>query len=215
MGFKTILRSQSDFSWNLKKKSKVILSTENVFKGLNNGLSWTLMNWFGHRWFMNDCPSLFIGLFVLRLSLTWPWNNIFPNRETVTPHNLPPKPSFKALFIEPGAKDTSGVSSWGTARKTWPRGTSHETIEGVDKAGHEGPTGPWYWQGVYTITMVMVSTLVCLLSEVSISSPKLTKADIVRVVQAILARWPVYLQIHRGCIDEHLWDKSVCLYRLV
>lgn len=61
-------------------------------------------------------------------------------------------------------------------------------IEGVDKAGHEGPTGPWYWQGVHTIAMVMVSTLVCLLSEVSLSPLKLTKADIVGVALCILAR---------------------------
>lgn len=55
-------------------------------------------------------------------------------------------------------------------------------------AGHEGPTGPWYWQGVPTIAIVMVSTLVCLLAEVSLSPPKLTKADIVGVALRILAR---------------------------
>lgn len=61
-------------------------------------------------------------------------------------------------------------------------------MEGVDKAGHERPTGPWYRQGVHTIAMVMVSTLVCLLSEVRLSLPKLTKADIVAVDLGILAR---------------------------
>lgn len=65
-------------------------------------------------------------------------------------------------------------------------GTSHEIIEGVDKAGHEGPTGPWYWRGVHTIAMVMVSTPVCLLSEVSLSPPELTMVDIVGVALCVL-----------------------------
>lgn len=55
-------------------------------------------------------------------------------------------------------------------------------------AGHEGPTGPWYWQGVHTIAIVTVSTLVCLLAEVGLSPPKSTKADIVGVAHRILAR---------------------------
>lgn len=61
-------------------------------------------------------------------------------------------------------------------------------IQGVDKAGHEGPTGPRYWRGVRAIAMVIPSTPPCLLSEVSVNPPELTKADIVGVALAILAR---------------------------
>lgn len=61
-------------------------------------------------------------------------------------------------------------------------------IQGVDKAGHEGPAGPWYRRGVRAIAMAMLSTPACLLSEVSVNPPELTKADIVRVALAILAR---------------------------
>lgn len=60
---------------------------------------------------MVDLPSLFIGPFVVRLSLTCPCNNIFPNSDTVTPHNLSSlKPSSKGSFyrgLEP--EDTSGL----------------------------------------------------------------------------------------------------------
>lgn len=67
-------------------------------------------------------------------------------------------------------------------------GTFAETHTGLDEAGQEGPAGPWYWQGVRAIAMVMVSTLACLLSEVSVNPPQSTKADIVEVALAILAR---------------------------
>lgn len=67
-------------------------------------------------------------------------------------------------------------------------GTFGQTHTGLDKAGQEGPDGPWYWQGVRAIAMVMLSTPACLLSEVSANPPELTKADIVGVALAILAR---------------------------
>lgn len=67
-------------------------------------------------------------------------------------------------------------------------GTFGQTHTGVDEAGQEGPAGPWYWQGVRAIAMAMASTPACLLSEVSVNPPALTKADIVGVALAILAR---------------------------
>lgn len=143
----------------------------------------------------------------MRPNLTCPCNNICPNTGTVTPHNLP-KSSFKGLFIGPGAKDAPGLrpvsdlgsAPEGPAGKEPTYGDLPWTMQGVDKAGHEGPTGHRCWQGVHAIVMVTVSTLVCLLSEVRLSPPKLTKADIVGV--CILARWPVHLQKDPECVEE-------------
>lgn len=76
---------------------------------------------------------------------------------------------------------------------------------GADKAGHEGPTGPRYWQGVPAITMEMVFTLVCLLSEVSLGPSKLTKADIVWAGLRILAGCAdSFYEINLVCVDQFL-----------
>lgn len=160
---------------------------------------------------MNDLPSLFIELFVVRLSLTCPCNNIFPNRETVTPHNLSPWSPLSRVFYRARSQGHLWSQTWGQLLRGSREDLTYgdlpwNHIEGVDKAGREGSTGPWYWQGVHTITMVMVSTPVCLLSEVSLSLTKLTKADIVRVALSILARWPVHLQRDLDHVDERLWD---------
>lgn len=84
---------------------------------------------------------------------------------------------------------------------------------GADKTGHEGPTGPWYQQGVHTISMVMVSTLVCLLSEVRLSPPKLTKADIVGVALSQYISQMTWLPPD-GAGDELQPDEKLCHIRL-
>lgn len=161
-------------------------------------------------------PPVFIALFVVRLNLTCPCNNIFPNREIVTSHNPPP---FKGLFYRARSQGHPWSQAWGQLLRGSREDPTYVDLpwatEGVDKAGHDGPTGLWYWQGVHTIAMVMASTLVCLLSEFSLGPPKLTKADIVWAALSILSRWPVCLLKDPDCVDELLWDKKLGSCRLV
>lgn len=139
------------------------------------------------------CSLLSLLCFEVGLSLTCPCNNVSHKERQLHPITSPLKTLFQRSFYGGKKPRTPLVLDLRSA----PEGqqTFRDlpwTMEGGRRGRTQGPDWPQVLAGVPTITMEMVSTLVCLLSEVSLSPTTLTKTGIVKGALWILARWPAY-----------------------
>lgn len=104
--------------------------------------------------FMKQIRMIYVFLlsllcFEVGLTLTCPCNNVSHKERQLHPITSPLKTLFSKVFFM-GARNQGHPWSqtWGQLLKgSRPLGTSHERWKEVDEAGHEGPTGPRYWQG--------------------------------------------------------------------